>query len=24
MSTLGELTAASDVVQRHFYRKEAA
>lgn len=24
MSTLGELTAASDVVQRHFYQKEAA
>lgn len=23
MSTLGELTAASDVVQRHFYQKEA-
>lgn len=24
MSTLGELTAASDVVQRHFYQREAA
>jgi hypothetical protein len=24
MSTLGELTAASDVVHRHFYQKEAA